>query len=227
MKDIQNQLGLSTSEVPEIEHSCAFLDFQLTIMNKHHTLQDGPELSVHPKRVRDLKDELEALGGVLHSLTDTVGGAVDVDLSALDLSLLRYGKACKDFEQELLKCSSRSNVPTFLDRISRKSSVTAEGLKSYRDLIEAATNGLEAHLESIDEKLESIIIRAGTDTDATAFKHTKVPPHLRPIVGTYRSDSAENQTARWKNIQLARRTCQNKSRAIAYKNAEIASTTQP
>lgn len=62
----------------------------------------------HPKRVRDLKEELEALGGVLKSLT-TVGAQPDVDLSALDLPLLRCGSACKEFEQEIIKCSSRSS----------------------------------------------------------------------------------------------------------------------
>jgi hypothetical protein len=39
----------------------------------------------HPKRVRDLEEELEALSGVLGSLTQTVGATTGVDLSALDL----------------------------------------------------------------------------------------------------------------------------------------------
>jgi len=62
----------------------------------------------HPKRVRDLIEELEALGGVLGPLGETVRATTDVDLSPLDLPLLRCGNACKDFEQELLKCSSRT-----------------------------------------------------------------------------------------------------------------------
>ena len=63
----------------------------------------------HPKRVRDLKDELEALTAVLGSLTETVGAQTDMDLSALDLPLLRCGNACKEFEHDLVKCSSRSS----------------------------------------------------------------------------------------------------------------------
>ena len=63
----------------------------------------------HPKRVRDLKEQLEALSEVLSSLTETVGATTDVDLSALDLPLLRCGNACKEFEQEIIKCSSRSS----------------------------------------------------------------------------------------------------------------------
>ena len=62
----------------------------------------------HPKRVRDLIEELEALTGVLGALAETVGATTDVDLSALDLPLLRCGNSCKEFEQEILKCSSRS-----------------------------------------------------------------------------------------------------------------------
>lgn len=63
----------------------------------------------HPKRVRDLLEELEALGAVLGPLADTVKAAADIDLSALDLPLLRCGSACKEFQQEILQCSSRSN----------------------------------------------------------------------------------------------------------------------
>ena len=62
----------------------------------------------HPKRVRDLIEELEALSGVLGPLTDIVNATTDIDLSALDLPLLRCGNACKEFEQEITKCSSRS-----------------------------------------------------------------------------------------------------------------------
>jgi hypothetical protein len=62
----------------------------------------------HPTRVRELEKELKALSGVLSSLNDTVGATTDVDLSILELPLLRCGNACKEFEQELLKCSSRS-----------------------------------------------------------------------------------------------------------------------
>jgi len=62
----------------------------------------------HPKCVRDLKEELEALSGVLSSLTETVSATTDVDLSALDFPLLRCGNACKEFEEEIIKFSSRS-----------------------------------------------------------------------------------------------------------------------
>ncbi|KIW87200.1 uncharacterized protein Z519_12102 [Cladophialophora bantiana CBS 173.52] len=155
----------------------------------------------HPARVRDLLEELQALNGVLGPLTETVGTITDVDLSALDLPLLRCGNSCKEFEQEIKKCSSRSggsrtsfrdwaklrymgeDIDGFrrllagykltinialTDANLRKSSVTAESLESYKDLIQIATTDLEAHLESIDEKLEIIFKQTMTESDADA-----------------------------------------------------------
>jgi hypothetical protein len=72
---------------------------------------------IHPKRVRDLIDELETLSGVLRTLAGTVESTTDVDLSTLKVPLLRCGNACKEFDQEIAKCSSRSG----------------EGVKSFRD----------------------------------------------------------------------------------------------
>ncbi|KAL2813936.1 hypothetical protein BDW59DRAFT_154589 [Aspergillus cavernicola] len=63
----------------------------------------------HPKHVRDLLDELQALTEVLGPLTDTVSASTDVNLSALDFPLFRCGTACKEFEQEVRKCLSRSD----------------------------------------------------------------------------------------------------------------------
>lgn len=62
----------------------------------------------HPKHVRDLIEELEALSGVLRSLRETVSTIANADLSALDIPLQRCGNACEEFEQEIRKCSSRS-----------------------------------------------------------------------------------------------------------------------
>ncbi|PYH63712.1 uncharacterized protein BO88DRAFT_409002 [Aspergillus vadensis CBS 113365] len=63
----------------------------------------------HPKRVRELLDELEALRAVLAPLIELVESNSDANLSALDLPLLRCGNACKEFQQELVRCVSRSS----------------------------------------------------------------------------------------------------------------------
>ena len=62
----------------------------------------------HPKRVRDLIEELEALIGVLGPLKEMVASPAGTSLPALDLPLKRCGNACKEFEQQILKCLSRS-----------------------------------------------------------------------------------------------------------------------
>jgi hypothetical protein len=62
----------------------------------------------HPQRVRDTISELDALGGVLHSLTETVRSGSEADFAQLRLPLWRCGTACGEFKQEIEKCSSRS-----------------------------------------------------------------------------------------------------------------------
>jgi hypothetical protein len=90
----------------------------------------------HPKRVRDLKDELEALSGVLRSLTETVVSATtDVDLSALDLPLLRCGNSCKEFEQEIMKCSSRSGGGRTSFRDWAKLRYMGDDIDGFRQLL--------------------------------------------------------------------------------------------
>ena len=89
----------------------------------------------HPKRVRDLKDELEALSGVLGSLTETVSATTDVDLSALDLPLLRCGNSCKEFEQEIMKCSSRSDGGRTSFREWAKLRYMGDDIDGFRQLL--------------------------------------------------------------------------------------------
>jgi hypothetical protein len=62
----------------------------------------------HQQRIHDLLEEIDALGGVLASLTETIDGTSGVDFSTLKTPLLRCGHVCKDFEKEILRCSSRS-----------------------------------------------------------------------------------------------------------------------
>ncbi|KAJ5778487.1 hypothetical protein N7520_001733 [Penicillium odoratum] len=145
----------------------------------------------HPKRVRDLLCELEALGAVLAPLVDLVKSTSDVDLSVLDLPLLRCGNACKEFQQEVLRCASRSNnnrtsfrdwakltymgdnIDDFRNLLSgykatinialtdatlRQSAIAAETIGDYENLIQDAKEDLEARLESIDRKLEHLVV---------------------------------------------------------------------
>ncbi|KAJ5538266.1 hypothetical protein N7494_007745 [Penicillium frequentans] len=145
----------------------------------------------HPKRVRDLLEELEALSSVLAPLVDLVNSTSDIDLSVLDLPLLRCGNACKEFQEEVLRCASRSNsnrtsfrdwarltymgddIGDFRDLLSgykatinialtdanlRQSAIAAESIGEYENLIQNAKDDLEARLESIDKKLEHLVV---------------------------------------------------------------------
>jgi hypothetical protein len=98
----------------------------------HNTVQS---FQFHPKQLRDLNEELEALSGVLGSLTETVSATTDVDLSALDLPLLRCGNACKEFEQEILKCSSRSGGSRTSFRDWAKLRYMGDNIDGFRQLL--------------------------------------------------------------------------------------------
>jgi hypothetical protein len=89
----------------------------------------------HPKRVRDLLEELEALSGVLGPLTETISATTDVDLSALGLPLLRCGKSCKEFEQEIMKCSSRSGSTRTSFRDWARIRYMGEDMDGFRRLL--------------------------------------------------------------------------------------------
>lgn len=59
------------------------------------------------KIIRDLKEELEALDGVLRSLQQ-VAADNSADLTGLNLPLFRCGKACREFEAVIIKCTAHS-----------------------------------------------------------------------------------------------------------------------
>lgn len=86
----------------------------------------------HPKNVRDLKEELEALTGVLQVLSETVEKHKEIDISALKLPLLRCGKACQEFEEALAKCSSRSGGSKTSFRDWAKLKYLGDGIDEFR-----------------------------------------------------------------------------------------------
>jgi hypothetical protein len=89
----------------------------------------------HPKRVRDLLDELEALSAVLAPLVDLVKSNSGVDLSFLDLPLLRCGNVCKEFQQEVLQCALRSNSSRTSFRDWARLTYMGDNIDDFRDLL--------------------------------------------------------------------------------------------
>ena len=89
----------------------------------------------HPKRVRDLLGELEALSDVLNGLVDLVQSKSGIDLSVLDLPLLRCGSVCKEFQQEVLHCASRSNSSRTSFRDWARLTYMGNNIDDFRDLL--------------------------------------------------------------------------------------------
>jgi len=89
----------------------------------------------HPKNVRDLKEELEALAAVLQSLSETVEKHKEIDLTALKLPLLRCGRACREFEEAVAKCSSRSSGSGTSFRDWAKLRYMGDGIDEFRRML--------------------------------------------------------------------------------------------
>jgi Fungal N-terminal domain of STAND proteins len=89
----------------------------------------------HNRKVRELREELEALNGVLEALHETVNDNAELDLPALKLPLLRCGKACKDFEEKIIKCTSRSNESRTSFRDWAKLSYLGEDITEFRNML--------------------------------------------------------------------------------------------
>jgi len=85
-----------------VHSTIAAFDSSVTLVKTIKTFRS------HSKRVLQLAQETESLSKVLAQLTDTVSSNSKLDLSALELPLERCSDACKQFEQEIEKCSKRS-----------------------------------------------------------------------------------------------------------------------
>lgn len=100
----------------------------------HSTIQSFKN---HPKRVRDLIEELEALINVLESLGDTMRSHTDTDLPALDLPLRRCGSACDEFLRELQNCCSRSGSDRQSFRDWAKLRYMGDDINDFKDSLAA------------------------------------------------------------------------------------------
>jgi hypothetical protein len=104
----------------------------------------------HPKRVRDLVNELETLSSVLESLTDTIKSDTGVDLSALELPLQRCGDACNEFLQELQKCCSRSGGDKQSFRDWAKLRYMGDDIDDFKDSLAAYKSTITIALTDVN-----------------------------------------------------------------------------
>ncbi|XP_044715128.1 uncharacterized protein HRG_11396 [Hirsutella rhossiliensis] len=146
----------------------------------------------HPKRVRDLIDELEALSGVLGPLTETVSAVHTVDLSALDRPLLRCGHACAEFNQELMKCVSQSGDSDDLSGWA-KLKYMGDDIDGFRRLLSGYKSTITIALTDANLRVCSATaetIRSYKDLVETA--HSDLRAHLESIdekIGVFLADA--------------------------------------
>jgi Fungal N-terminal domain of STAND proteins len=86
------------------------------------------------KIIRELKDELEALDGVLHSLQQATANSV-IDLPALKLPLLRCGQACQEFETVIFKCTAHSDRPRTSFRDWAKLTYMGDDILGFKNML--------------------------------------------------------------------------------------------
>ena len=88
------------------------------------------------RTVRELRDELETLDGVLQSLHATVA-ITNTDLTALKLPLLRCGKACREFEAVIVQCTAHSGGKRTSFRDWAKLKYMGDDIVGFRNMIAA------------------------------------------------------------------------------------------
>jgi hypothetical protein len=86
------------------------------------------------KVIRDLKDELEALNGVLRSLQQAAADDTE-HLSTLNLPLFRCGKACEDFEEVIIKCTAHSGGSRTSFRDWAKLKYMGSDIVGFKDML--------------------------------------------------------------------------------------------
>lgn len=86
------------------------------------------------RTIRELKEELEALNLVLLSLQDAAASN-GAGLRGLNLPLLRCGKACKDFEAVIIRCTTHSDGSRASFRDWAKLKYMGDDIAGFRDML--------------------------------------------------------------------------------------------
>ncbi|KAF4502000.1 beta-lactamase [Fusarium agapanthi] len=136
---------------------------------------------------RALKNELNDLTGVLHSLLETVTNYPDISFESLELPLLRCGKTCEEYGKLIARCTKHSNGtrPSFRDWIGQQylkgditdfrdmlagtiTAVTRNVIDEYKDMIDDTTADLQKHMQRLDERARSLAPPAeSVESDST------------------------------------------------------------
>jgi Fungal N-terminal domain of STAND proteins len=86
------------------------------------------------RTIRELKEELEALNGALRSLQEAAANN-NTDLKGLNLPLFHCGKACKDFEAVIIKCTAHSGVSRTSFRDWAKLKYMGDDISGFKNML--------------------------------------------------------------------------------------------
>ncbi|KJZ69795.1 hypothetical protein HIM_10813 [Hirsutella minnesotensis 3608] len=114
----------------------------------------------HPKRVRDLVDEVDALTGVLHPLKERVESTNSAELITLNRPLLRCGKACEDFRQALESCASQSGDTQATFRGWAKLKYMGDDVDGFRRLLAGYKSTISIALTDANLRVSSATAEA-------------------------------------------------------------------
>lgn len=93
-------------------------------------------LQSRDKVVRELRNELEDLLGVLQALKESVGN-LDVDLAALEQPLTRCSNACREFNTLIMDCTQHSTEERGSKRDWLKIKYMGEDISGFKNMLAA------------------------------------------------------------------------------------------
>lgn len=112
----------------------------------------------HQKVVRQLREELKALQEVLRDLQE-IATRVDVDLTSLKLPLLRCGKACKEFETLVIKCSAHSGGSRTSFRDWARLQYMGGDIVGFKDMLAGYKSTISIALGSANIRTAAITVK--------------------------------------------------------------------
>lgn len=96
--------------------------------------QTVQSLQSRDKVIRELRQELEALQGVLQALEESTGN-LDVDLAALEQPLKRCNNACEEFNALIRRCTSHSTEERSSRRDWVKLRYMGEDISGFKNML--------------------------------------------------------------------------------------------
>lgn len=113
----------------------------------HNTINGYKDL---PKPVRDLREELEDLNGVLGVLSDTINTSDNTEFTALKIPLQRCGNACREFEESVIEYSNRICDGRMSFRDWTEIRYIGEDIYGFRDMVAGYKSTIKIALAEVN-----------------------------------------------------------------------------